>query len=361
MPQYAYIHIPFCKRKCGYCSFTSFAKIELIPEYINKLQEEIKYFYKGEPLKTLYIGGGTPSLIKPDDVNRILSSFNINKSTEITMEANPESIDLEYLTRIKEAGINRLSIGVQSFNDDILKKINRLHRAEEAISKYNAARAAGFSNINLDFIYGLPAQTLEDFKKTITRAAELEPEHISLYGLKIENGSKFAKKKPANLPNEDLQADMYLSATDIMKKYGYEHYEFSNFSKPKKESLHNLNYWNNEEYYGFGVAAHGYTNGIRYANPTKLEEYLATPTKKASMHKLTSQEKLEEEIFLGFRKCSGINVEIINQKYNIDFEKKYKKQIAKYLETGHLIKTTNGYKLSIEGILLSNIILCEFL
>ncbi len=361
MPESVYIHIPFCKRKCGYCSFVSFAQTELISQYIDTLLTEIKHFYRGEILKTLYIGGGTPSLISAEEVKRLLDCFKISKNTEITMEANPDSIDTEYLSEIRSAGINRLSLGVQSFDDNILKAAGRLHDSEEAVTKYLAAKEAGFNNINLDFIYGLPLQSLKNFQNTLTKAAELNPEHISLYGLKIEAGSKFAKKKPANLADEDLQADMFLSATDIMKKYGYIHYEFSNFSKKGKESGHNLNYWNNSEYYGFGIAAHGYVDGIRYANSASLKEYLKEPLKKSTSHKLTTKEKLQEEIFLGFRKCNGINIKLINQKYSIDFEQTYKLPLKKFLETGHLLKTRTGYRLSNEGILLSNLILCEFL
>lgn len=361
MPLSAYIHIPFCKKKCFYCSFTSYECPDYIDFYIGVLLKEIKYFYKNETLKTLYIGGGTPSLLKIEDIQKILGCFVLTENTEITIEANPDSVDKKYLSELIHSGVNRLSLGVQSFDDKILKNIGRIHNAERAKEAVENARNAGFKNISLDFIYGLPNQTLKIFQNTIKEALRLNPEHISLYGLKIEDGSIFAKKKPANLADEDLQADMFVYVTNLIKEFGYQHYEFSNFSRKGFESRHNLNYWNNAEYYGFGTAAHGYVNGSRYENAANLEDYIKNPLSKLSEHKLSKDEQLEEEIFLGFRRCCGINKNEINEKYSIDFDSKYKVTIKKFLDSGHLIKTNTGYKLSIEGILLSNIILCDFI
>lgn len=359
MPSSVYVHIPFCKKKCNYCSFVSFEDLSFQDDYVKALLKEIEHYYKGEKLRTLYFGGGTPSLLSEDNFKRLLNSFNFEKNTEVTTEINPDSATLQYLKALNEIGINRLSIGIQSFDDEILKNIGRLHDSKTAFNAIKDARNAGFENISLDFIYGLPEQTLENFQNTLETAITLNPQHISLYGLKIEDGSKFAKKKPANLADEDLQADMFLCTAQIMRNY--EHYEFSNFAQKGFESKHNLNYWDNNEYYGFGIAAHGYVDGFRYSNLLHPQQYLDKPTLKMESHKLSQNEKLEEEIFLGFRKCCGIETKKINQTYSIDFDKKYEKPILKYLQTGHLIKTTTGYKLSEEGILLSNNILCEFL
>ena len=209
-------------------------------------------------------------------------------------------------------------------------------------------------------IYGLPNQTLKNFENSLNLAFELNILHISLYGLKIEDGCYFSKNMPKNLPTEDMQADYYMKAIELCTQNGFEHYEVSNFAKKGFYSRHNLNYWNNENYYGFGLSASGYEGNIRYYNETNLEKYINSPLTKSHQDILTKQQQMEEEIFLGFRKCDGINVSAINNKYGIDFEKDYKEPLKKYLGT-HILKTNTGYKLSTEGILLSNIILSEFL
>ena len=354
-----YIHIPFCKQKCNYCSFISFASPEKIELYTEKLNEEIKHYYKGEVLKTLYLGGGTPSLLSPEQVKKIISNFNISSDAEITMELNPEKITKEYLKELKNTGINRLSIGCQSFDENILKAIGRKHSPNDVEFVIKKAQDIGFNNISLDFIYGLPDQTKESFINDLNRAKNLDIQHISLYGLKIEEGCYFYKNPPKNLSDEDLQAEMYLDAIKTLSDF--EHYEISNFAKKGFHSKHNLTYWNNENYYGFGISAHGYENNIRYSNKNTLEEYFKNPLEKNSQNTLTKQEQLEEEIFLGFRRMSGLNTNSINQKFNINFEKKYKNILEKFLKSQHIKKTSNGYALTIDGVLVSNIILSEFL
>ena len=229
------------------------------------------------------------------------------------------------------------------------------------IDVVKTAQRAGFNNISLDFIYGLPHQTPEMFYDDLKRGINLGIQHISLYGLKIEDGSWFYKNMPEHLPDDDTQADMYLGAIKLLTKHGFEHYEVSNFSKYGYNSKHNLNYWNNDEYYGFGVAAHGYLNSVRYGNVETLEEYLQNPLNHKESKILTEQEKLEEEIFLGFRKMKGIDVQNINFKYQIDFDEKYKNILEKYLKLKLIEKTDIGYKLTVQGILVSNVILADFL
>lgn len=357
----AYIHIPFCKSKCHYCSFISFCCLDKKEEYLAALEQEIKTLYENEPLKTLYIGGGTPSVLNPAELQKITGYFNITPQTEITTELNPEDIDFDYLRELFDTGINRLSFGCQTFNDEILKQINRRHNSQKVKEVIFAAKRAGFKNISLDFIYGLPNQTTEMFKDDLKRGIDLGLEHISLYGLKIENGCYFSQNTPENLPDDDTQADMYLEAVNLLKEHHFKHYEVSNFAHEGFESRHNLNYWNNSEYYGFGTAAHGYKNGVRYENKTTLDEYIAKPCEKAVSHILTTQEKLEEEIFLGLRKMDGINTAEINSKYGIEFEIKYKDILAKYTGLKLLEKTSNGYKFTENGILVSNPVLADFL
>lgn len=359
MTKNAYIHIPFCKSKCNYCSFVSYPKLELKEKYIDALIREIKEEYNNENLETLYFGGGTPSNLGINDFKKILSLFNFTNGAEITTEINPDGITEEYLKDLKSLGINRISIGTQSFDDEILKLIGRRHKGAQAKLALLYAKNAGFQNISLDFIYGLPTQDIKGFENDLKKAVELSVQHISLYGLKIDEGCNFYQNPPKSLPDLDEQADMYLKAIEILEAKGFEHYEISNFSLPKFNSKHNLNYWDNNSYYGFGCAASGYVNEIRYTNETNVEEYIKNPLKKISEHKLSKQEILEEAIFLGFRKMTGININEINQRFEIDFNKKYAKILTKY--TNYFTKTANGYTLTTEGLLISNSILSEFI
>lgn len=361
MPKNCYIHIPFCRSKCKYCSFVSFPRLELKKSYLNSLKEEIKIRYNNEELNTLYFGGGTPSVLTPNEFLEIIQMFNFAKNPEITTELNPETMSLEYLQKLKQIGINRISFGCQTFDDSILKIIGRRHSAKCTIQAVTMAQTAGIENISLDFIYGLPCQNLEGFETDLKTAVGLGIQHISLYGLKIDDGCYFYEHAPENLPDEDMQADMYLKAIEVLTNAGFEHYEISNFAKNVFYSRHNLNYWDNNSYYGFGVASHGYENGIRYFNTSSIDEYLKNPTKHKSEHILSNQEKLEEAIFLGFREMKGINIEKINFEFGINFEDKYKDILKKYIDYDFLEQTNVGYKLTNSGILVSNVILAEFL
>ena len=356
-----YIHIPFCKSKCKYCSFISFPELELKDDYLKALEKEIKHNYKDEKLNTLYFGGGTPSILTNDEFAKLINLFNINEQTEVTAELNPENITVDYLTGIMKSGINRLSFGCQTFNDKILKQIGRRHNSNDVINAVKIAQNCGFKNISIDFIYGLPNQTIEDFEKDLQKAIMLGIQHISLYGLKIDEGCYFYQNMPENLPDEDIQADMYLKAIEILTANNFIHYEISNFAKKGYESKHNLNYWDNNNYYGFGVAAHGYIDSHRYSNKSSIKNYIQNPIEHENVQTLTQQDKLEEEIFLGFRKMSGINIDAINKKFNIDFRKKYAVTLDKYVSLKYLSETNTGFKLSDKGILISNLILSEFL
>lgn len=363
MTQHAYVHIPFCKNKCKYCSFVSYSGVSKPEqkEYVKTLLAEIEHYYKNEPLKTLYIGGGTPSLLDICDLKKIIHSFKYMQNAEVTIEVNPETVETEYLYELRLAGFNRISIGIQSFDDKILKLIGRIHNAKTAKETVISAQKAGFKNINVDFIYGLPNQSCESFINDLKTAAQLNVEHISLYGLKIEENCYFFKYPPQNIADDDEQADMYLSAITELERKNFNHYEISNFAKTGFESRHNLNYWDNGEYYGFGAAAHGHIKEVRYSNYTDLQTYLKNYNTKEYKETLNKQEQLEETIFLGFRKSTGINIKEINNKFLIDFEVLYKNILKKYTKSGHLLKTVNGYKLSNKGYLLSNIILSDFM
>lgn len=358
MPVSAYIHMPFCKSKCKYCSFVSFNQPERIKGYVFSLLKEISEIYNNEPLKTLYFGGGTPSLIPVDLINMIVGKFNLSDECEVTLEVNPDDASYEYFCALKNIGINRISIGSQTFDDDILKLIGRRHNSEQIIEAVQVAKQVGFKNISVDLIYGLPNQDVNGLRNDLDKFLNLGIQHISTYGLKIEQDS-FWGKNPPSVPDDDAQADMYELINEILSENGFYRYEISNFAKKGFESKHNLNYWNNNEYYGFGVAAHGYLNGMRYSNFRTLEQYVQKPTTHETGHFLTKKEMLEEEIFLGFRKSDGINVKRIKERFGVDFEELYKDVLEKYSE--FFEKTSNGYTLNLRGVLISNVILAEFI
>ena len=377
MVESAYIHIPFCKSKCAYCSFVSFNKLEMIIGYVYALLKDISDNYCGEKLRTLYFGGGTPSLLPIDLLSKIIKKFKFQNNYELTMEINPDDANLEYFQGLKTLGVNRISLGSQTFDDEILKLIGRRHDSNAIVNAVNLAKEAGFTNISVDLIYGLPLQTLDSLKNDLEKFLELDIQHISTYGLKIEEGSKFSRYYSCNrpaptltlprgegtveicLPDDDAQADMYELINNTLEKNGYYRYEVSNFAKSGYESKHNLNYWDNNEYYGFGCAAHGYVDGIRYSNYSTLDEYMAKPSTHELGHTLSQQEKLEEEIFLGFRKHSGIDVNRIKEHFGIDFNSKYKNILEKYNE--FIEPTPSGYTLNLKGVLISNLILSEFI
>lgn len=358
MTSSVYVHIPFCLRKCCYCSFSSYPKLELREKYLDGLLMEISQRYCGEKIKTFYIGGGTPSLLDFSQIGKTISKFDFEENAEITIEANPESTTFDWLKGVFDIGINRISFGVQSFDDKLLKIIGRKHTAKQAFDAISLARCVGFKNINIDLIYGLPTQTMSDVSASVITACEIGVEHISSYGLKIEEGSEFFIKTPKDLPDEDMQADMYLKLCEITEKYGYEHYEISNFAKKGYDSRHNLNYWNAENYYGFGCASSGFEGLTRYTHENTIEKYLENPIKLTEKEVLTKSVQLEETIFLGFRKADGVNVSAINEKFGIDFEKKYCDILKKYEK--FFKKTENGYALTNDGFLLSNCILSDF-
>jgi len=363
-----YIHIPFCKSKCHYCNFVSFAnKNALINDYFQALIAEMQFYFGNNSaikLDTLYIGGGTPSVVEISYYKKLFyflkNNINFAENPEITMEINPATADFEYFKTLFSLGVNRLSIGGQSFNDDFLIKINRKHNSNDIKNAINLAKKAGFKNISLDLIYGLPEQTLNDWKNSLQNAVNLEIQHISAYGLKIEPDSHFGKNIPQNLPDDELQSEFYLQGIDFLTQNGFNHYEISNFSKKGYESRHNLTYWENNEYFGVGLAAHGYLNGERYANSEDLDNYIKNTDKIVSKTKIELSEKINEEIMLALRLKKGLDVKKLKQKYGFDFEQKYSTEIKKYSEYEMLILENSVLKLTPQGFLMSNYILADF-
>ena len=326
-----YIHIPFCKQKCYYCDFISYSnKCDEIPEYIRSLIKEIDEFdFKNYKVTTIYFGGGTPSYIDSDYIKQILAKINEKiqyKNAEITIEVNPGTVTEKKLKDYIEAGINRISIGLQSTKNQLLKQIGRIHTYEEFLDTYNLAKKVGFKNINIDLMLGLPNQSIEDLKESLEKIVTLNPNHISVYSLIIEEGtpiSKLLEEGKIQLPEEDEERRMYWYVKNFLELNGYNHYEISNFSKKGEESKHNMNCWNQEEYVGFGVAAHSYINGVRYSNTEKIEKYIENiqrlhNTKETiyEIHeKQTIKDKQKEYMLLGLRKIEGVSIAKFKEKF----------------------------------------------
>ena len=356
-----YIHIPFCKSICSYCDFCKVLYYgPWVTQYINALVEEIKDKYNGDLIKTLYIGGGTPSALQEKDLRYLLDvvkRFNLANEIEFTFECNLNDINETLLDVLKEYGVNRLSIGIESFNEEKLKFMERHHTYEEAESAMKLCRAKGFDNINVDFIYGIPGESLKDMKKDFDLLLKLNPDHISTYSLIIEDNTKIGITKMVPIP-EELDASMYEHICDKLESKKYVHYEISNFAKPGKESKHNLHYWNNEEYYGFGVGASGYTFGVRYDNTKSINSYLKGNYLYYT-HQLDLQEMIENEFILGLRKISGINKDAFFKKYRKDINDY--KSVKKMLTNNKLVDDGKNIYINRNFLCLSNDILVEFL
>lgn len=368
-----YIHIPFCKRKCAYCDFISFSGHQkLIEPYINSLIREIKN-YKTEKekyvIKTIYFGGGTPSFIESKYIVEILDTikakFNVLENAEITIEANPGTVDELKLKDYYNAGINRISFGLQSTRSELLKLVGRIHSYSSFLEAYNLARKIGFKNINIDLMIGLPVQFLEDVQKDLEKIIELKPEHISVYSLIVEEGTKIEEKiknKELYLPSEELERKMYWEVKRKLEEVGYIHYEISNYSKPGFESKHNMSCWNQEEYLGFGLAAHSYINNKRYSNTIDFDEYFDWPENSKIIHeKQTKEDKQKEFMLLGLRKIEGIKISDFKNKFVENPIYLYRESLNK-LVTQELIEIDiDNIKLTRRGIDLANLVWEEFI
>jgi oxygen-independent coproporphyrinogen III oxidase len=369
-----YLHMPFCRRKCCYCSFTSFEQRETdIPLYVDTLIKELAIRSRGEAVSTIFIGGGTPSLVLAPEMEKLFSAvqrlFNVIPAAEITMEANPGTIDEDYLNALRRMGVNRLSLGVQSFNDEELAMLGRIHTAAQAKEAVFMARRAGFDNLNLDLIYGLPGQTRESWIPTLEAALELEPEHLSLYALTLEEDTPLQLIiNQGGLPytDPDLNADHYEIAEGLLAAQGYIHYEISNWAKPGKQCRHNLVYWRNLPYLGAGAAAHSCLNGHRLANTSDLDKYLADFSRPTQYHpemdeKINPELELAETIILGLRLDEGIKRDIIKKRYGVNILEKYAEPIGEMTEAGLLTEADGHLTLTPRGRLLSNQVFYRFL
>ncbi|WP_066367899.1 radical SAM family heme chaperone HemW [Neobacillus fumarioli] len=326
----AYLHIPFCEHICHYCDFNKvFLKGQPVDDYLKSIEKEIIMTLEAFPtdgLKTIFVGGGTPTSLNERQLDRFCQIMNRtlpqNGIVEFTFEANPGDLTKNKLQILKDAGVNRLSLGVQTFNHDLLERIGRVHRSEDVYQTVTAAKKVGFDNISVDLMFSLPTQTIADFKETLREAFSLDIPHYSAYSLMIEPKTVFynlMKKGKLPTPGEDIEAQMYEMLMEEMEKHGFRQYEISNFAKPGYESKHNLTYWNNEFYYGFGAGAHSYVNGFRRSNIGPVKKYIEKINSGREPiienHYVTLAEQMEEEMFLGLRKTKGISITHFNRKF----------------------------------------------
>lgn len=367
-----YIHIPFCRRKCLYCDFCSFTGIDSATRsrYVDALVRELRSY--SAPLapytvNTVFIGGGTPSLLAAEETERVFDAlrtcFDLAPDAEITSEVNPATADGEKLARWRAAGVSRLSIGVQSFSDAELRALGRLHTADEAEAFYRAARRAGFANIGLDLMYGIPGQTATSLAETLRRAVALSPEHISAYSLQVEEGTPFYdRRETLALPGDDENADLYDLVTRELAGAGYRHYEISNYAKPGYESRHNLRYWRMSPYIGVGVAAYSYFEGARYGHGRDLAAYVADDFSRRPPAEPRGDGDTEEEyIMLALRLADGIDDEDFRRAFGVTFTERYGARMTPFVAEGLATRTGRGWALTERGMYVSLALLAEIL
>lgn len=370
-PTSAYVHIPFCTQICYYCDFSKvFIKNQPVDAYLQALIREFRSYDITE-LRTLYIGGGTPTSISAMQLDYLLTELsrdlNLNTLEEFTIEANPGDLTVDKIEVLQKSAVNRVSLGVQTFNDKHLKRIGRSHNEAQIYSTIDALKTAGFQNISIDLIYALPGQTMDDVRSNVAKALSLNIPHLSLYSLILEHHTVFMNKMrrgKLHLPTEDLEAEMFEYIISEMERNGFEHYEISNFTKPGFESRHNLMYWDNVEYYGVGAGASGYLDGIRYRNRGPIQHYLKGGSEgnaRLSEEVLSKNEMMEEELFLGLRKKEGVSIGKFEQKFGTSFEKRYG-QIVQELQSDGLLKENNGFiQMTKKGLFLGDTVAEKFI
>ena len=370
-PTSAYVHIPFCTQICYYCDFSKvFIKNQPVDTYLEHLIEEYDS-YDIKKLRTLYIGGGTPTALSAPQLafllEKLTDKLDLSYLEELTIEANPGDLDQEKIAVLKDSPVNRVSLGVQTFNDRMLKQIGRSHLEKDIYENIANLKKAGFDNISIDLIYALPKQTMEDVKINVAKAIALDIPHMSLYSLILENHTVFMNRMRRGklpLPKEDLEAEMFDYIIAELGKAGFEHYEISNFSKPGFESCHNLMYWDNAEYYGIGAGASGYVDGVRYKNHGPIRHYLqAVEAGNARVQEeaLTLNEKMEEEMFLGLRKKSGVSKKRFEEKFGLSFEDQYGAVVAKLTEQGLLVPDRDIVRMTKQGLFLGDTVAEKFI
>lgn len=366
-----YIHIPFCVRKCAYCDFLSGpADYEAQRSYKEALIREIENVesFADSEVSSIFIGGGTPSVFSEqwmaEVLEKVYTHFNVRQDAEISIEANPGTVDLGKLAVYRQAGINRISFGCQSGDNRELKLLGRIHTWEEFRESFSMAREAGFSNINVDLMSGLPGQSLASWEDSLYKTAQLKPEHISAYSLIIEEGTPFASQK-LELPDEEEERNMYERTREILEDWGYHQYEISNYARPGRECRHNLGYWQRKEYLGLGLGSASLVGETRFSNTRNMENYLNNSDSAAKIREereiLTVQEQMEEFMFLGLRMTEGISVTEFREVFGVSLEQIYGKVLEKYKKLELLEERGGRLRLTRKGISVSNPVLADFL
>lgn len=367
-----YVHFPFCKSRCIYCGFYSTTHVDRVEEYVDALCEELKNTsWKEKDISTIYFGGGTPSQLPVSLLSKvkdaILYIYKVSDDAEITVEANPDDMTPLYASLLHEAGFNRVSMGVQSFDEDRLRFIRRRHSASQAEQAVLNAKSAGFNNISIDLMFGFPGQTLDDWKRDVDKALTLDVQHLSAYSLMYEEGTglfKLLEKREIDEVSDELSLQMYDYLMDAMKSAGFEHYEISNWAKPGFRSRHNSSYWQGIPYLGLGAAAHSYDGIQRWSNPMSLDEYIKgvkTDTLEREMESLDEDEKYDEFVMTGLRTCDGVNLDQLRLLFGDDYYDYCMKNALSHINDGRLIQEKNVLRLSRKGIFVSNDVMSDLM
>jgi oxygen-independent coproporphyrinogen-3 oxidase len=367
-----YVHIPFCTAICNYCNFNrGLFDAGLKTRYIAALLTDIQHRADGAPADTIYFGGGTPSLLDPREVEAIIQScrrnFAVADAAEVTLEANPESVTAERLRKFRAAGINRVSFGVQSFRDEELLRLSRLHSAARAREAFGMARSAGFDNISLDLMMWLPGQSVDQWLESVDGLIELRPEHASMYMLEIYPNAPLrdamARSQWSVAPDEAV-ADMYLSGLDRMDSAGYVQYEISNVARPGRASRHNLKYWTDGEWLGFGCGAHSTRSGVRWKSLASTEEYISAAEQgqpEVDRRPLSREERLEEALFTGLRLNVGVDLRTVKERYDVDVWSEFGRELQPFVDEGFLIYDDRSMRLTRAGMLLAHEVMAVFI
>ena len=370
-PTSAYVHIPFCTQICYYCDFSKvFIKNQPVDSYLEHLLEEFQS-YDIQKLRTLYIGGGTPTALSASQLEVLLDgltkNLDLSALEELTIEANPGDLDADKIAVLKNSAVNRVSLGVQTFDDKMLKKIGRSHLEKDIYENIDRLKLAGFDNISIDLIYALPGQTMEQVKDNVAKAIGLDIPHMSLYSLILENHTVFMNRMRRGklpLPKEELEAEMFEYIIVELERVGFEHYEISNLSKPGFESRHNLMYWDNAEYYGIGAGASGYVNGVRYKNHGPIRHYLSAVEEgnaRITEEHLSQKEQMEEEMFLGLRKKSGVSMARFEEKFGRSFDGLYGEIVRDLVQQGLMQIDGDRVRMTKRGLFLGDTVAERFI
>lgn len=375
-PRAVYIHIPFCTNKCYYCDFNSYVRQgQPVMDYLRALEKEMAETVRPLPpesIGSIFVGGGTPTVLTPDEMSFFLASVKRHfpfdpARTEFTMEANPGTTDEEKLAVMREFGVNRISFGAQTFDEGLLKAIGRIHSPDDVRHSLELARKAGFDNLSVDLMFGLPNQTMEMLETTVDETLGFGLEHCSLYGLKVEENTLFfewEKRGMLPLPDEEEEAEMYRYIIGRFREAGYLQYEISNFALPGKESRHNITYWRNEPYYGLGAGAHGYMKGVRHVNVKGVSAYIAAANEglpRLETVPVSREEAMEDFMMVGLRMTGGVSNVDFRRQFGIGMEEAFSDPLNRLIASGLLVPTEGGYRLSEEGLMFGNEVFAEFI